>query len=101
MYAVVRLNQWDLDKVAAGQEDVAEFDRVHSEQPGFLGSLVVDLGEGRHATVNLWESADQADAALPQIGPVVQKLLAPLMVAESELLGTGQVIKGADLITGP
>lgn len=100
MHAVVRVNEWDAAKLAAGQEDVAEFERIHAEQPGFLGSLVVDLGDNRHATVNLWQSEEHANTALPVVGPVVGRLLAPLMAAESQFLGTGPVIRGADLITG-
>ena len=98
MYAVGRVTEWDAAKLEAGQAEIAEFERIHAEQPGFLGSLVVDLGQNRHATVNLWQSQAQAQAALPTVGPVVGRLLAPLMAAESQLLGTGPVIRGADLI---
>ncbi|MCW4354315.1 hypothetical protein ONR57_13490 [Hoyosella sp. YIM 151337] len=98
MYAVVRLNHFDTDKLTSSAADVAEFDRIHGEQPGFIGSLIVDVGDGKQATVNLWDSAESAQAALPRIGPVVARLLSPLMKADSQLLGTGTVIKGADLI---
>jgi hypothetical protein len=98
MYAVVRLNTWDAGKRDAAADDVAEFDRIHAEQPGFLGSLVVDLGEGRHAIVNLWESEEQATAALPVVGPAVGRLLGPLMAEPSQLLGTGEVIQGTELV---
>jgi hypothetical protein len=98
MYAVVRLNRFDVDRLAAASEDVAEFDRIHAEQPGFLGSLVVDIGDGGQATVNLWESEEQARAALPAIGPVVEQLLTGLMAESSQLLGTGEVVKGGQLI---
>lgn len=100
MYAVVRLNTWNDEKRSAAADDVAEFDRIHAEQPGFLGSLVVDLGEGREATVNLWTSEERATAALPVVGPAVQRLMAPLMAEPSQLLGTGTVVQGADLVRG-
>ena len=100
MYAVVRLNTWDDAKRAAAADDVAEFDRIHSEQPGFLGSLVVDLGGGRNAIVNLWVSEEQATAALPVVGPAVGRLLEPLMAEPSQLVGTGEVIQGAELVHG-
>ncbi len=98
MYAVVRLNTWDEAKRAVAADDVAEFDRIHSEQPGFLGGLVVDLGEGRTVIVNLWESEKQATAALPVVGPAVGRLLEPLMREPSRLVGTGEVIQGAELV---
>lgn len=98
MYAVVRLNTWNEAKRSDASDAVAEFDRLHAEQAGFLGSLVVDLGEGRHAIVNLWQSEEHATAALPAMGPAVGRLLEPLMAAPSELLGTGAVIQGAELI---
>lgn len=101
MYAVVRLNTWDDAKRAAAADDVAEFDRVHAEQPGFLGSLVVDLGEGREAILNLWESEEQATAALPVVGPLVGRLLEPLMAEPSQLLGTGPVAQGSELVQSP
>ncbi|MBB3036521.1 hypothetical protein [Hoyosella altamirensis] len=98
MYAVVRVNHFDTEKLTAHSTDVAEFDRIHAEQPGFIGSLIVDLGDGKQATVNLWDKEESAKTALPRIGPVVGQLLNPLMAAPSELLGTGPVIKGADLV---
>lgn len=98
MYAVVRLNHFDAAKLDQHADDVAEFDRIHAEQPGFVGSLIVDLGDGKQATVNLWDKQESAEAALPRIGPVVGRLLNPLMASPSHLLGTGHVIKGADLI---
>lgn len=102
MYAVVRVNTWDNAKRAAAAADVAEFDRIHAEQPGFLGSLVVDLGEGRNAIVNLWESEQQATAALPVVGPAVGRLLQPLMAEPSRLVGTGEIIQGTELLNeGP
>jgi hypothetical protein len=98
MYAVVRVNTWDQEKQTGAADDVAEFDRIHGRQPGFLGSLVVDLGEGRTAILNLWESEEQATAALPVVGPAVARLLEPLFADPSQLVGTGEVIQGAGLI---
>ena len=100
MYAVVRLNTWDDAKRAAAAGDVAEFDRIHAEHPGFLGSLVVDLGGGRNAIVNLWGSEEQATLALPVVGPAVGRLLEPLMAEPSQLVGAGEVIQGAELVDG-
>ncbi|MFD4422000.1 hypothetical protein ACFWN7_10925 [Agromyces sp. NPDC058484] len=101
MYAVVRLNTWDVAKRAAAADDVAEFDRIHAEQPGFIGSLVVDVGTGRNAIVNLWVSEEDATEALPVVGPAVGRLLQPLMAEPSQLIGTGEVIQGAELVHDP
>jgi hypothetical protein len=98
MYAVVRVNTWDRAKQADAAADVADFDDIHGQQPGFLGSLVVELGEGRNAILNLWESEEHATAALPVVGPAVARLLEPLFAEPSQLVGTGDVIQGADLI---
>jgi hypothetical protein len=99
MYAVVRLNTWNEEKRNAAADDLAEFDRIHAEQPGFLGSLAVAFGNGREAIVNLWGSEEQATAALPAVGPAVQRLLEPLMAEPSQLLGTGIVVQGAELVS--
>lgn len=98
MYGVVRVNTWDEAKRSAAADDVAEFERIHSEQPGFLGSLVVDLGEGRSAIVNLWKSQEHATDALPVVGPAVGRLLEPLMAEQSQMVGAGEVIQGAELL---
>ena len=92
MYAVLRLTTYDPERLAAGADRVAEFDRLHSAQPGFLGSAVVDLGGGRRFFLNLWESAAAAEAGRQALGPVVDDLLGPFMAAPSQLLGAGPVI---------
>lgn len=79
-------------------DNVAEFDRIHSEQSGFYGSLVIDLGEGRNVIVNLWDSEEQATAALPVVGPAVGRLLEPLVAEPSQLIGTGEVAPGTELV---
>jgi hypothetical protein len=92
MYAVLRLNTYDPDRLAAGADRVAEFDRLHGAQPGFLGSAEVDLGDGKRFFLNLWESAEAAEAGRRALGPVVDELLGPLMAAPSQLVGAGPVI---------
>ena len=98
MYAVVRVNAWDAKKRVNAGKDIEEFDRIHADQPGFLGSLMVDLGDGRDAIVNLWKSEEQAIAALPVLGPAVARLLEPLMAEPSVLVGAGEVTQGAHLV---
>lgn len=60
MYAVVRLNSFDVSKLTAGAGKLNEFDQTHAAQPGYLGSLVVDLQAGKRLALNLWESEEHA-----------------------------------------
>jgi len=92
MYAMLRLNSFDRDKLAASGERLEEFDKVHAAQPGYVGSVVVDPGDGRRFALNLWESEEHSAAALSVLGPEVGRLLSPLMSSPSELIGVGTVI---------
>jgi hypothetical protein len=96
MYAVVRLNSFDTTKLAASTA-LEQFDQIHRTQPGYLGSIVVDLQAGRRLVLNLWESEAHSAAALSIVGPEVGRLLEPLMSHSSELVGAGTVIS-TDLI---
>lgn len=92
MYAVLRLNSFDEGKLAGASEKLDAFDEIHSAQPGYVGSVVVDLGGGRRFALNLWESEEHSTAALSVLGPEVGRLLGPLMSGPSELIGVGTVI---------
>jgi hypothetical protein len=92
MFAVLRVNTFDPDKLSASEHLIAEFDRVHAAQPGYVGSVVVDLGRGRRFALNLWDSIEDSQAALSVLGPEVNRLLGPLMAAPSEFIGAGAVI---------
>lgn len=92
MYAVLRLNSFDQAKLAASRDELEEFDRVHAAQPGYVGSVVVDLGQGRRFALNLWDSEQHSAAALSVLGPEVRRLLGPLLSSPSELIGAGTVI---------
>ena len=92
MYAVLRLNSFDPDKLAVWGEGLEKFDEVHAAQAGYVGSVVVDIGGGRHFALNLWESAEHSAAALFVLGPEIGRLLGPLMAKPSELIGAGTVI---------
>lgn len=96
MYAVLRLNVFDPDKLAESANQLAEFDRIHTAQPGYAGSVVVDLGSGRRFMVNLWQSEDASKAAFERLMPEVDRLLTPLLSERSEFVGAGPVI-AADL----
>jgi hypothetical protein len=91
MYAVVRNNRYDPAKLAQGQAQLDEFQALHDRQPGALGTLIVDAGDHRWITINLWASQEQAMAALPGLVPEVQRLIEPLLAAPSELVAAGPV----------
>ncbi len=92
MFAVLRVNTFDPDRLSASKDFIAEFDRIHAAQSGYVGSVVVELGRGREFALNLWDSIEHSQAALSVLGPEVNRLLRPLMVAPSEFIGAGEVI---------
>jgi hypothetical protein len=92
MYAIVRDATYDSARLAQGTAQLDEFQAIHARQPGYAGSIVIDLGNGRRLSVNLWESEAQANAALPVMVPVVERLVAPLLKAPAQLLGAGPVV---------
>ena len=92
MYAVVRDTTYDLDKLAQGRERLEEFQAMHARQPGYRGAIVVDAGNGRWLTVNLWETQEHSSVALPALVPEVQRLLEPMMAGPSQLIGSGPVL---------
>jgi hypothetical protein len=96
MYAVVRLNSFDVNKLTDGAGKLNEFDQAHAAQPGYLGIVVVDLQAGRRLVLNLWDSEEHAADARSVLGQTAGRLLNPLMSKPSELLGAGPVIS-ADL----
>jgi hypothetical protein len=91
MFAIVRLNSFDPIKLAASPA-LEEFDQLHRTQPGYVGTVIVDLQAGRRLVLNLWESEQHSAAALSVLGPEVSRLLEPLMSHPSELVGAGTVI---------
>jgi hypothetical protein len=91
LYAVVRDNQYDPAKLAAGQAPLEAFQALHDRQPGALGTLIVDAGNDHWITINLWASQEQAMAALPQLAPEVQRLVEPVLAAPSQLIASGPV----------
>src|SRR5215203_1250147 len=74
MYAVVRLNSFDPVKLA-DSTSLEQFDQIHRAQPGYVGTVVVDLQAGRRLALNLWESEEHSAAALSVVGPEVGRLL--------------------------
>ena len=91
MYAVVRINQLDPDRVRDAHHELDEFDQTHAAQPGYRGTLNVDLGGNRRLVVNLWENEQQAADARAALTPTVARLLNPVLTQPSQLLGAGPV----------
>ena len=92
MYAVIRRNTFDPQKLASGEAELAEFQARHAAQPGYRGTVVVDAGEGQWVLVNLWEAKEDATRAWPALVPDVKRLLEPMMAAPSQLVGAGPVV---------
>ena len=86
------MNTFDPEKLSASEDLIAEFDRIHAAQPGYVGNVVVDLGRERRFALNLWDSIEHNRAALSVLGSEVNRLLGPLMAAPSEFIGAGEVI---------
>ena len=97
MQAVLRLNTYDTAKLTEHADQLAEFDRIHAAQPGYLGSVVVDIGSGRRFIINLWDTDEHRMAAMEALGPEVARLVNPVLTAPSELIGVGEVIS-SDLV---
>ena len=92
MYAVFRENTYPTDLELNEHPDFREFQQKHADQPGYLGTVVTDTGNGRFLGITLWATEADMKAAREVLGPVVRLLLDPLMAAPSELLGTGRVV---------
>lgn len=92
MQAVLRINSFDPGKLAAGQSQLEEFDAIHAAQPGFLGNVTIDLGGSRRFVLNLWETEEDRLSGLDALGPAVERLVNPLLIQPSELIGVGAVI---------
>ncbi len=92
MYAIARKNAFDPERLAKGRKDMDEFQELHSRQPGYRGSIIVDLGQGVWLTVNIWESQEASSNGQRALVPEVVRLLEPMMSKPSEFLGAGHVI---------
>jgi len=92
MYAVFRETRYGPDRDVVSTAGYQEFNAVHAAQPGYRGTVVADVGEGRLLTVTLWETAEAMAAARNTLGPVVARVLDTLMTAPAVLLGTGRVV---------
>lgn len=92
MYAVFRETNYPPDLKIQETSAFQKFQEKHSEQSGYIGTMVTNIGDGRHLTVTLWETQKNMDDARMELGPVVEELLNPLMTSPAKLLGTGIVV---------
>jgi hypothetical protein len=92
MYAVFRETRYPPGRNVVSTPEYQEFNVVHAAQPGYRGTVVADVGDGRLLTVTLWETAEAMAAAREALGPVVVRTLDPLMITPAILLGTGRVV---------
>ena len=92
MFAVFRETTYDPDKPMYETEGFQKFQEAHAARSGYKGTIVADAGNGRFLTVTLWEAQADMDSARVALGPIVQRLLDPLMTAPAKLLGTGRVV---------
>jgi hypothetical protein len=98
MFAVIRETTYSLDAPLAERPEFKAFQDKHVILPGYLGTLVTHLGNGRHITVTLWDTADHMKAARDAIGPTVKTFIEPIMISPPTLVGTGEVAY-ADIVT--
>jgi hypothetical protein len=91
MYAILRDSTYETPESARSSEAMAEFQQLHSSQPGYKGNVVVDAGNGRLFTLTIWETGADAAAARSALETEVRRLLGALMKYPSRLIGTGEV----------
>jgi hypothetical protein len=92
MHAVIRETSYAPERRLEEMSEFTEFQKAHAARQGYRGTIVTRIGDGRYVTITLWASAADMDAAREALGPVVQRLLNPLMTAPTQLYGTGQVV---------
>ncbi len=91
MYAIARRNTYEPERLVKGRKEMDEFQELHSRQPGYRGSVIIDLGQGVWLTVNIWESQAASSDGQRALVPEVARLLEPMMSKPSEFLGAGRV----------
>jgi heme-degrading monooxygenase HmoA len=92
MYAIVRQVEYDEEMLRPAESELKAFDVVHAAQPGYIGSVVIDVGAGQRLVLNLWDSEQAAAAARRALEAEVGQLLGPLMTGPSQLIGVGDVL---------
>jgi hypothetical protein len=91
MFAIIRKNTFSPGKLAQAGPAMAEFQALHAAQPGYVGSIDIDVGRGQRVAVNLWQTEQDARSGQTILVPHVRRLLEPLMTGSSQLIGSGEV----------
>jgi len=92
MYAVIRESaspSVPTEQLRAGR---TEFEALRARQPGFVGSLTVEIGDGKRALVTVWESQQAQQASTAVMAPQAERLTG----ATSRIIYQGEV-SGNDL----
>jgi|SRR5690348_16484501 len=92
MEAVLRINTFETKNLRQAMRAMQELEHAHADFPGYLGTLTVDLGEGRVFVANLWSSEKERLAGLAGLGALADRLLTPLLAKPSELVGIGTIV---------
>lgn len=92
MHAVFRKTYYPPHLAIQETEAFKEFQEKHARQAGYMGTIVSQVDKDRYLTVTLWETKEDMDNARKALGPVVAKLLDPIMTAPAKLLGMGPVV---------
>ena len=102
MYAVLRLNPFDPDKLVGAGPQLDRFEEVHRAQPSYVGGIVVDLGGGRCLVLNLWESEEGSEQAFqdPEIQQARQAMLESGTVSGPPEISHYEVVDYRPLSTG-
>lgn len=53
MYAVFRENTYPADLKLAEHPDFQEFQRLHADRPGYAGTVVAEIGDGRYLSITM------------------------------------------------
>ena len=89
-FAIVRVSTFDEAELARSAAGMLEFQRLHASQPGYAGTIAVDIGPGRSLVVNLWRSEEDANSARENLLGPIDALLGPAMNGSS-LIGAGPI----------
>jgi len=92
MYAVFRETTYPPDKPLHLQREFQEFQKAHAQRKGYRGTVVTDVGNGRYLTITIWETEADMNAARDALGPIVARLINPIMTSPAVLLGSGRVV---------
>src|SRR4051812_13697227 len=69
-----------------------EFFTLRAQQPGKLGDMDIDLGDGRAINLVLWDSLAAHDAVHPLLLPEFNRLVRPLLDGSTTFLGAGDIV---------